>query len=124
MSDGGNPLGALLSFWMFLKLIGVLASLMGGIYALYCLSRVANGVHRVADALESWPQSQNNLQATQVAAQRNLERATSIQQISPVTTTIPPPISNVPPAPLENTSSTQSVPTLNEHDVRPRSDSF
>ena len=112
--SGGNPVGAFVSFWMFLQLLGVLTSLMGGIYALFCLSRIASGVHRVADALEM--QAQN---ATQAESGRNVA---SMQQFAPTLS----PIANVPPAPPDDTSSTQSAtsPTFTEHDVRPRNDSF
>lgn len=118
MSDGGNPVGAFISLWMFLKLVGVLASLGGGIYALFCLSRIASGAHRIADALET-------SLAQQSAAQLNLQRdSTTMQPFSP-TVAAPvsvAPIAAVPGAPTD-TSSTRS-PEMTEHDVRPRSDSF
>lgn len=120
MSDGGNPLGALVSFWMFLKLLGVLASLMGGIYALFCLNRLASGVHRVADALETAAQNQANAPNAQLNAPSNIA---AMQPFSPTASA---PISAVPPAPREDISSTRSEasPNFTEHDVRPRSDSF
>lgn len=77
MSEGGNPIGALLSFWMFLQLVAVLTALAGGLYALWCLSRMASGVNRLADSIET-------LTAQQLAAQQNVSSnlPTSQMQIS------------------------------------------
>lgn len=129
MSDGANPLGAFLSLWMFLKLIGVLASLGGGIYALFCLSRITSQLSRIADAMES--------QAQQPAQNANLLRAPNAQSFTPTEAVAPPvfpsisppvyvplstpPISSVPP---ENAASSTQSPSFTEHDVRPRNDSF
>jgi hypothetical protein len=52
MSEGANPLAGIVGFWMLMQLASTLALLLGGIYGLYCLSRAASGVERVAVAVE------------------------------------------------------------------------
>ncbi len=49
-----NPVASLLSFWMLLQLAATMALLLGGLYALYCISRVASSLDRLASAMESW----------------------------------------------------------------------
>jgi hypothetical protein len=52
MSEGANPLAGIVGFWMLMQLASTLAMLLGGIYALYCLSRAASGMERMAAAVE------------------------------------------------------------------------
>jgi len=52
MESNGNPVLALLGFWMTMQLVATLALLLGGIYALYCLGRAASGMDRLASAVE------------------------------------------------------------------------
>jgi len=52
MESGANPLAGLLGFWMLVKLVSLLGVVAGGLYALYCLSRVAAASERTASALE------------------------------------------------------------------------
>jgi hypothetical protein len=52
MSEGANPLAGIVGFWMLMQLASTLALLLGGIYALYCLSRAASGMERLAAAIE------------------------------------------------------------------------
>jgi hypothetical protein len=61
MSSGGNPFGAFLGFWMFLQLVSALTTLAGGLYALFCLHRMAQNMARLADSMEDWTQRQNTL---------------------------------------------------------------
>jgi hypothetical protein len=52
MSEGANPLAGIVGFWMLMQLASTLAMLLGGIYALYCLSRTASGIERLATSME------------------------------------------------------------------------
>lgn len=52
MNEGANPLAGIVGFWMLMQLASTLALLLGGIYALYCLSRAASGMERLAAAIE------------------------------------------------------------------------
>ncbi|HEX8235338.1 MAG TPA: hypothetical protein VF600_05235 [Abditibacteriaceae bacterium] len=52
MSEGANPLAGIVGFWMLMQLASTLALLLGGIYGLYCLSRAASGMERLAAAVE------------------------------------------------------------------------
>ncbi len=113
MNDGANPIGALISFWMLLKLLGVLASLGGGIYALFCLSRIASSLARIADVLQ-WQAQQTPNNAPLSSLSVSLPTVSS----PPVSTA---PISTVPP---ENSASSTRLPDFTEHDVHPRNDSF
>lgn len=58
--ESGNPVAGLIGLWMFLKLAGFVAVLAGGLYALYCLSRAASSIERVAIAMEDWIAQQNH----------------------------------------------------------------
>lgn len=52
---------------MMLQLAATIALLLGGIYALFCLSRAAAGLDRMATALEEWVamQQRTGQQSTQ-----------------------------------------------------------
>ncbi len=52
MNGGGNPLTNVLGFWMTMQLVSTLALLLGGLYALFCMSRAASGLDRLASAVE------------------------------------------------------------------------
>ena len=52
MNEGANPLAGIVGFWMLMQLASTLALLLGGIYGLYCLSRAASGMERLAAAVE------------------------------------------------------------------------
>jgi len=52
MESGANPVAGLLGFWMLVRLVSLLGAVAGGLYALYCLSRVAAASERTAAALE------------------------------------------------------------------------
>jgi hypothetical protein len=52
MNGGGNPLTNVLGFWMMMQLVSTLALLLGGLYALFCMSRAASGLDRLASAVE------------------------------------------------------------------------
>src|SRR4028119_614208 len=52
MSEGPNPLMGIAGFWMLIQLVSTLALVLGGIYALYCLTRTTNAIERLADATE------------------------------------------------------------------------
>ena len=64
MSEGGSPLAGLLGFWMMMQLASTLALLLGGLYALYCLSRAAAGMERLAAAVEDLTAQQHPGRAT------------------------------------------------------------
>ena len=85
MESGANPLAGFLGLWMFLKLVSFLGIAVAVIYALYCLSRIANNLDRVATALEQQ------------------KAAAPVGSFSPVETnpfgSPLPPVSPVPPAP-------------------------
>ncbi|MDF2440010.1 MAG: hypothetical protein JWN98_994 [Abditibacteriota bacterium] len=51
-SAGANPFGALLGFWMLIQLVVVLGLLLGGLYALFCLHRMAANLDRLASSVE------------------------------------------------------------------------
>lgn len=44
----------MLGLWLMVQLVVLLALLLGGLYALYCLSRAAAGLDRLAGAVEQW----------------------------------------------------------------------
>ena len=44
----------MLGLWLMVQLVVLLALLLGGLYALYCLSRAAAGLDRLAGAVELW----------------------------------------------------------------------
>ncbi len=48
---------------MLLQLAATLALLLGGIYALYCISRVASSLDRMASAMEMWATQRNEVEA-------------------------------------------------------------
>lgn len=52
MNEGSNPLASALGFWMMIQLVSTLTLLLGGLYALFCLSRAASGLDRLASAVE------------------------------------------------------------------------
>lgn len=52
MESSPNPILSLLSLWMFLQLATTLGLLLGGIYALFCLSKTAASTERLAEAVE------------------------------------------------------------------------
>ena len=52
MESSANAALGVLGLWMWLMLVGSLALLLGGMYALYCLGRAAAGLDRLASAVE------------------------------------------------------------------------
>jgi hypothetical protein len=62
-----NPLAGVLGLLMMLQLGVVLLVLLGGLYALYCLSRAASGLDRLASAVENWVTQTAKFQAQQAA---------------------------------------------------------
>ena len=71
MSDGPNPLMGIAGFWMLIQLVSTLALVLGGIYALYCLTRTANAIERLADATERLTMRDAQNQVTNTDAQGN-----------------------------------------------------
>lgn len=78
-----NPVAGLLGLLMILQLIVVLAVLLGGLYALYCFSRAAAGLDRLASAVETWVTQNAQLQAQQNAQNRPLPGQNAV--VSPAT---------------------------------------
>lgn len=60
MESSPNPILSLLSLWMFLQLATTLGLLLGGIYALFCLSKTAASTERLAEAVERLAQRDLN----------------------------------------------------------------
>ena len=84
-----NNAAGLLGFLMLMQLIFLLALLAGGLYALFALGRAAAGLDRLASAMETWVERQNNT--------------------SPSVRSIPPNIMNSPLPPVSGTPSTASA---------------
>ena len=49
----------MLGLWLMVQLVVLLALLLGGLYALFCLSRAASGLDRLAGAVEEWVEREN-----------------------------------------------------------------
>lgn len=54
MDSGSSATLGLFGLWMFVQLALALVLLVGGIYVLYCLSRAASGLDRLANTAENW----------------------------------------------------------------------
>lgn len=89
MESTVSPVGAAIGFWMFLKLVSFLGIAVAVIYALYCLSRIAAQIERLADAQE---------RANQVGATPMAVPAVAAPPIPGVTS--PPPLPSMAPAPM------------------------
>jgi hypothetical protein len=49
---GTSPILGLMGFWMMMGLVSTLALVLGGLYTLYCMSRFASSMDRLASAVE------------------------------------------------------------------------
>lgn len=49
-----NNVASLLGTWLLLQILLVLALSLGGLYALFCLSRASASMDRLATAVETW----------------------------------------------------------------------
>jgi hypothetical protein len=59
MNDSSQAVTGMIGLWLMLQLAVLLALMLGGLYALYCLSRAASGLDRLAGAVEEWVQREN-----------------------------------------------------------------
>ena len=82
MGEGSNPLGALLGFWMLMQLVSVLLTLIGGLYGLWCLNRLASSseqntanLERLAAATERLTQERLTQQSGSPGHVRNVHPA-------------------------------------------------
>jgi hypothetical protein len=105
MESNANPVMALLGFWMMMQLVLMLALLLGGIYALYCLGRAASGLDRLASAVQEWVNRQNRPPGSTppVAPLGNFAEyrppaPTPPMQVQPVTPAAPTAPAEIPPA--------------------------
>jgi len=96
-----NNAAGLLGFLMLMQLIFLLALLAGGLYALFALGRAASGLDRLASAMETWVERQNNA-------------SSGARNLPPNVTTSPlPPVSVVPStAPPGNEASQTHGPNI------------
>jgi hypothetical protein len=116
MSEGANPLAGIVGFWMLMQLASTLALLLGGIYGLYCLSRAASGMERLAAAVERLvaERATPNLQ-TPNTAPREPQSGTvtgAVPAVVPHAAPAPPPfVPHVPPDAPAGTASTTPAST-------------
>ena len=95
MNDSSQAITGMLGLWMLLQLAVLLALLLGGLYALYCLSRAASGLDRLAGAVEEWVARQAAPNAPPLPGQNPLPGApSSLVRSSPL-----PPVPGQNPAP-------------------------
>ncbi len=60
MNDASQTITGMLGLWLMVQLIMVMALLLGGVYALFCLSRAAAGLDRLAGAVEQWAERESS----------------------------------------------------------------
>lgn len=89
MNEGGNPLASAVGFWMMIQLVSTLALLLGGLFALFCLSRAASSFDRLASAVE-------DLVARDAGTSRDAASSTTVGGAMPFTT----PFTQTPVAPF------------------------
>ena len=59
MNSAPQAVTGMLGLWLIVQLVVLLALLLGGLYALFCLSRAAAGLDRLASAVEQWVEREN-----------------------------------------------------------------
>ncbi|HEX8551689.1 MAG TPA: hypothetical protein VF681_09060 [Abditibacteriaceae bacterium] len=110
MESSASPIGAFLGFWMFVKLVSVLGVAVSVIYALYCLTRIASQLERLANSVEQRNSAQNAVpqaspQTPFYAAQPSVAPPVPFASPPPPvqppvvpTPPVPPPVAPAPPA--------------------------
>lgn len=106
MSGNGNAAVGLLGFWMMLQLVFALLLLLGGVYLLYCASKAASGLDRLANAAEDWVALQRQAQA----ARPNLPPGRVAPAPQPFTPGVAPPAAAAPSATAPSTAPDPSTP--------------
>jgi hypothetical protein len=61
---GTSPILGLMGFWMMMGLVSTLTLVLGGLYTLYCMSRYASSMDRLASAVEELVKRQQDLAAS------------------------------------------------------------
>jgi hypothetical protein len=123
MGEGSNPVGAFLGFWMLMQLVSVLLTLIGGLYALWCLNRLASSseqnlvtLERLAAATERMAQTNGAAGNYPPAVSQNAPAAPIFPAPqmpapqAPVPPQFPPPIEPVPFTPGSSASAEQASP--------------
>lgn len=120
MESTVSPVGAAIGFWMFLKLVSLLGAAVAVIYALYCLSRIAGQLERLADLKERESVSGSRPAAPPAAAPPipgaippvNLPSMSPVPTPSPAPPVAPPPPPPPPPPPVPRTTMPGAPPPV------------
>jgi hypothetical protein len=115
---GTSPLLGLMGFWMMMGLVSTLTLVLGGLYILYCMSRYASSMDRLASAVEELVKHQHG----PVAEAQTPLTVPSVPSapVPPVPPpAITPPAVPVPSATPYNTTGTNATGTLPPPGVPP-----
>ncbi len=98
MESQANPVAGIFGILLLTQLVLVIAALVGGLYLLYSMGRIAAGMERTAGALEEWLRQQKAAGAASPAKPPAWEPP-AMPPVAPVPPTPPLPVAPLPNAP-------------------------